>query len=790
MKETLNILFIKKTSSLEYVSDDTILDKIYFGIAKVPSINNIKTYDKNKTNNEINKIIKKLTESDYEEFIEHIKNYISSLEYKIPLYDAYTENLYIINRLSVYNRIIVQHYRFPDEKLYNYLKNKYDIKKIQHDNKKYDVLFSRKIKKLELMLEFLDNFNLITLEKTYFQIFYKYSPNSGKEIISCIRPSFSKYYPHLKPYYTRSEVINLALNLGINIDNNKFIETSELNNLCDIVKKNDITSNILLSHQKYIINKDGLGLMQYYTLQGSFFINQYLRNFTSYKTKNEFLEKIIKQLYNLCIDSPEFDKSYIVYRFIKNDGYLNNLNLNDIYTESGFMSTTRDPFYRSDLYKFGFILLKIKIPKNIKGIALCIETLSHFPQEEEIIFPPNSRFKLIAKNEQCKYHHIDYKYSCNIKTRYEFEWIQSDNKKLEIIREPYIGTINVINFLNINKKDGSLKDKILYFTNNYVNQLSQFTSKIGNIEFVNIAENYDSTSAYKDFYSIYTTDGFSIYSYHYGQLLYMIEIGQDNMGYNMYVNRNSRYNASNLNSNDFNYEEFIKYIACIAYYFDIDKVCIFANYKSCNIYDKNLLSRLTNKKQREFANKIEGESLDDINNEELLSFGNYCEDFYRYLKYNVKEQYMNCKNILTIELKSGYNYFDLDLLKKANPNTIFYDDDNQLYDDSDELYQIYKKTYLPLNRENTLSDLMVWIIENKCYLTVNIIEKLDRFYKDIKNPFIYDIYILNVNIYLYNRKLIKTLPLGIDFNIKKQRDSLIQKNKYRLEKYIKNIRED
>jgi len=109
MKETLNILFIKKTSSLEYVSDDTILDKIYFGIAKVPSINNIKTYDRNETNNEINKIIKNLKESDYDEFIEHIKNYISSLEYKIPLYDSYTENLYIINRLSVYNRIILQH---------------------------------------------------------------------------------------------------------------------------------------------------------------------------------------------------------------------------------------------------------------------------------------------------------------------------------------------------------------------------------------------------------------------------------------------------------------------------------------------------------------------------------------------------------------------------------------------------------------------------------------------------------------------------------------------------------
>jgi len=30
-----------------------------------------------------------------------------------------------------------------------------------------------------------------------------------------------------------------------------------------------------------------------------------------------------------------------------------------------------------------------------------------FPQEQEIIFPPNSKFKLINKNKNCKYYNID-----------------------------------------------------------------------------------------------------------------------------------------------------------------------------------------------------------------------------------------------------------------------------------------------------------------------------------------------------------------------------------------------
>jgi hypothetical protein len=86
-----NILYNINTNILEYIEPSLIMDKIYLLEYRVP------------TNNDIKKINTKLTEKNIlklidDNFIENIKKYISSLEYKIPLYDIYTSNIYIINK--------------------------------------------------------------------------------------------------------------------------------------------------------------------------------------------------------------------------------------------------------------------------------------------------------------------------------------------------------------------------------------------------------------------------------------------------------------------------------------------------------------------------------------------------------------------------------------------------------------------------------------------------------------------------------------------------------------------
>ena len=112
-----------------------------------------------------------------------------------------------------------------------------------------------------------------------------------------------------------------------------------------------------------------------------YFMNKFLRNYFSYKnnkiitdseylTKSELVYNYSKKLIKIIKEAPSFDNDYIVYRFVTDDSYLNKLKIGNIFVETGFMSTTRDPFYSNNENDFGFILLKIRLPKNIKGVGL------------------------------------------------------------------------------------------------------------------------------------------------------------------------------------------------------------------------------------------------------------------------------------------------------------------------------------------------------------------------------------------------------------------------------------
>ena len=122
--------------------------------------------------------------------------------------------------------------------------------------------------------------------------------------------------------------------------NMEYYDTEKVIEICDIVRENDVSSDIILKHQKYIATSNKIGLVQYYSLQGSYFMNQYLRNFVNYDYKNELLEENIASMWELINNAPAFDKSYIVYRFVDNDDYLTHLKIGDTYMDNGFMSTT------------------------------------------------------------------------------------------------------------------------------------------------------------------------------------------------------------------------------------------------------------------------------------------------------------------------------------------------------------------------------------------------------------------------------------------------------------------
>jgi len=730
-----------KTKKIEYLSDKNIIDSLYYNTHKIVNITN------------------------------NIKDYISNLEGKIPLYDIYTSNLYLIQPTNLYHRITYNHYRFPTKNLLNTVDK--EIKELEKNIDKDDIINLRKINKYNLMIIFLQNYNLKILEDTFYRTMYKYSPELGRNLLFCKRKSFNKYIHNSKPYYTRIEIINLARNMGknIKIDN---LSDDDITKLCSYVSENDISADILLSHQKYIINKNLLGLIQYYTITGSANINAYLRNPDINYVENDTFNEIIKNLTNLCLNAPAFDKDYILYRFIKNDNYLQNLKVGDIYTDNSFMSTTRDPFYRSDTYSFGFILIKVSIPKNINGVALCLEGCSHFPEEQEIIFPPGSQYKLVARDNDITYYHTDLTYTSHITTKYEFEWVGHKSIK---IKNNTSDDLKLINFLDFKPNNNiSLTERIKNFKKK-LSTTSRFLTKIAEKEFTIIAENYNSTGAYKKFMAITTSNGFSLYSIYENYLLFMIELGTVNDIDELHVNYYVKYNTLNI-TEIISPTDFIQFISEVAYYFSIQKVIIYSEYKPCITFSGLINQRLFNNDNdnNNNNNNDNNDNNNDDNNNDIDDdidmnklIGNYCLDFYLYLKLN-KKRFFDDK-ILEIELTPNFSYYDLDYLKKININNFFDKTD-------DELYQIFDKYYKIEFPKHKLADYLIWIIENKCYLTDKFINKLNKIYNKI-NPFRRDMYVLNPYTFLYNRGVINAYNIYYSSDITEREINLIKTDEYK-----------
>ena len=455
MDNKTNYLYDKELKTIHNYEDKDVMHNLYYEKANLPNKEQVNEYINN-NNNEIADFLKKKNS------IELIKNAISKLDYQIPLYDVYDDNIFIIKNHNLYNRVINDHYRFPDEDILNKIKKKRKTleEKIKSPSiKKEDLpLFKRKLFKYGLIIPFLSNFNLKILYDTYIKAFYLYTDVVGGDITTCNRPSFMINFGHVRPYYSKKEITSLALNMGLtNYSEDIEKNLNSIKDLCKIVSENDISAKTLLEHQKHIISENKVGLLQYYTLQGYSLMNSYLRGYIEYKYENKHLESIIKSMWKLVSGSPGFDKDYILYRFVKYD-YLYDLKIGDIYIEKGFTSTTRNPFYKSEDYFLGFILIKINLPKKLKGYALCVETLSLFPQEEEIILVPRIKLRLDKKDSNVPYYHTDKETATNIKTRYEFTIIGKDDIQFDK-REPLEKKISEINFLK-KKKLNLIKRKM------------------------------------------------------------------------------------------------------------------------------------------------------------------------------------------------------------------------------------------------------------------------------------------------------------------------------------------
>lgn len=809
-----------KDNALYMDSIDNAIDNIYY--------QRVRLVTEEHELHELNKIIEDyLTKNGYKYTDVMIltpnivKKRLSEPKRSIPLFDPVVTNLFIITDMNVYSRIVNHNYRQIDNTLLEYINELKEKKKEQTElnpTLKKNNVFMRSLHKLELLTEYIKLFDLHTLSNAFNRFF---SLGLVDLTFTCAKKSFIPSYAHLKPFYTLDEIIKLALNEGIirlkgsfNYDILKReVLNMNRNDICTTIQSNDIEADTLIEHQQYIIDNDSIGLIQYYTLSGSYFINTYLRNLSNYEYQNDFLETNILKLWKLVKNAPAFDNDYILYRFVTTGKHLENLKIGDIYQDKGFLSTTRNPFYQNDEANFGTILLKITIPKNIVGVGLCLELWSNFPHEEEIILAPLAKLKLISVDNNVTFYHSNRDFEAKVNKKYEFRWVGNNDIKIDKRIVLPFETKN-IDFLAIKKFNiYKLNDKINYLLKHF-DAMKKAQCTIGNKTYDIIAEWYNSEGSYKGKYAMTTNKGFSLYSIYDGYMLFFIEIGEINNQQQIRVNYLSRYMRLNRQK-VMGDENFIKFVSSIAYFFDIPNVVIYADTLSCdnemNItlnqdikyeYDEQSERQMSRKKKSvdDFFDKkikntkriknlltksaitidnIDDKKHDNNNNEYMILIddlgGSHCTDFYLYIKYGIKRYQKT--GILFNELQPVFKYQALDELKILNPLKILNNTDR------DEIYQFYKTLYAPMKKPEDISiaDFYIYIVENCCYLLDIFIKKLDRL-EYFENPFNSKMYILDALAYLYNRKYISTYNYFIKMDItneETQKDDM-PKNQYRI----------
>lgn len=443
----------------------------------------------------------------------------------IPLYDIYSHLIYPINFHEIEDYVLNKHYRFitkPQEQIFN---NYLEKLKLKSELTQVEKEFKNKI---EYNLKIIKNYDLEILEETSVKAFYYGSTNLGQSISICRRKSFHPSLKHLTPYYSLNELIKMGQNMNMIKDELSPIELQNENlhyQICKEISKNDIYSKEILDHQKYLDKY--YNQITFFSIYGSYFVNQNLRYYQENNTFNNcpFPSYLTYTniLSNIFIQSPGLDDEYYLYRFIQTDRFLKNLQIGEIFTEAGIMSTTRNPFYSPvELEQFGMILLKITVPKQYDKLLL-IEGLSVFPHEQEIIFPPFTKLKLISKDDDFNYYHTNEKIQKSIKKRYHFE----------IIGQEKLPNIPKLSFNNIPTLDITTK----LFSPNFTDRKREFLATLTNNGLMNIklpkrtfsfkAMMFDSLEAYQRVYHNRDNNGILLFCFNDYSMKYSIEISDE-----------------------------------------------------------------------------------------------------------------------------------------------------------------------------------------------------------------------------------------------------------------------
>lgn len=484
---------------------------------------------------------------NYSEYINNFKTMFSSDDSYLPLYDINNNFIYFIFKSNIYNYITNYKFRPVNLQLIEFLK----------ENKKEN----------EKLLKLINFFDLDILEKNLLKFIFYNTKEIGSDISFLMNPAFISFL-NINPFLKKSSIVNTAQNLGL-INNDKlsnYNSNEKIKDLYNKIKYIFFSRKELLSHIKHITDHKMSKVINFYTMYGAFFLNNYIRN----PEKNSYDDNAINQinkLTKLIKNAPKLNSSKIIFRFIKSvPNSLKKINIGEIYTESSFMSCTRKPHVDAINEQFGFILLKINLPKDFPGCCLSIESDSVFPEEKEVILAPGSKFRLDSVDDNVDFYSFNKLTDQNIKKKYELTFIGFDDisiPKYEILKIPEI------NFVRDEIIGDGLEEKITYFWDNYGKFNRRFNLILPNGEKKLLYCNYyNSTDTYQKFFYYKIDDGFFFYGYNENyEIDLFIEVGDE-----IIVNFPSRSLAIDNNKNT-------KIISSlIAYGFKVNKINLYPDY--------------------------------------------------------------------------------------------------------------------------------------------------------------------------------------------------------------------
>jgi hypothetical protein len=674
-------------------------------------------------------------------YIFEFKKTISLYKLRVPLYDIQSNNIYLINRDNVYNNVHRLDYRFPDKKFIANLEADPYKTEIDEDN-----------------LRIMSNYDMDILKSNFDAVFYE-SFSRSTYATDCKRPSFASGLVHINPYYKLGELYFLAYDWNLTQKGN--LSDEEIEFFCKQISKFDISAKTLQEHQIYIFDNKAIGLVKHYSLYGSYYMNRYLRankcclanQQVVYKNNivNPDLENQIKIMIKLIKNAPAFVESHTVYRFISQDDFMAHLKEGDTYKDTSFMSTTRNPFYYKENYAFGYILLKIKLPANIKGVGLCMEAYSNFPFEEEIVLPPTSEFRLdkLIVDPDKKFHNA---FNLTVHKKYEFTWVGNDyidvlgDIKLET-PGAYVPPLTVVDFKQIVLEDETLRltpmsDRLFYLKSTIANVNNQFSTRIGMSSksksksngktFVFNIEAYDSTSVYKQFFYYERPDGLMITTSNpvYGNINMILELGPE-----IHVNYYFKFSVTDQSEIlNLDKEEWMEWFSLLAYCTGSRNVYIHSNYVMSYTSVETSKDDSLEKKSKTKLDKT------------LYTFS---ENIYQYLKHGRKYY-------TYFEVDPTFEYGQLDKLEFV---PIF---DLITVTDHTTLYRIAKASNL-----TNLKEFYLYIVESYPKFIQALQDKLADLYDYGASPFDNISYKLNPWIFLQQRGIIKNIPSDSNFKYKK-----------------------